>query len=310
MPDYTPLGVTQVQGDTPPPLADLSAAPGNEAAAVPEPDSKPAQKRPLATIGGVFVGICLCLFILAAINNNRQQNEPAAEAAITAAETAVPPATTAPLPADLPLAAAAVRPLPELEELHQVDPDNIAVTAELAAAYLRAGQREEAISLIQNSFSNARLPLRYILAAERLLEINELDLAAAVIQEGLDKFSSDQRLQHLAVMTAILSQTSADSLQALLGKIKAQPGFDEVSVQIGRAYLAHLAGSAEEALAILEEALQENGRTHHAELLFMAGMMHQAMNQNDQAAQAFAEAKNNDPPLWLAVHIAEQVKTN
>ncbi|MEJ2749023.1 MAG: protein kinase [Anaerolineae bacterium] len=309
LPDYTPLGVTQVQAETPPPLADLSEAPGSAETAVPPTEGPPPQKRRRwVTAVGILVGICLCLFILSAINKNRQQNEAnAVESTNTVTETAVPQSTTD-NSADLPLAASIVRPIPELEELHQVDPDNAAVTAELAAAYLRDNRRDEATALIQNAFSNTRLPLRYILAAERLLEVDELEMAAIVIQEGRDKFSSDQRLQHLAIMTAVLNQTPAASLQALLDNIQSQPGFDEVSVQIGQAYLAFMAGNSDEALQIINETLQEDGRTHRADLLFMKGRLHRELGQNEMAVRAFEEAQNNDPALWLAVRIAEQLK--
>ncbi len=328
LPDYTPLGVTQIKEETPPPLADLSEAPGSEetapstslrAGVPPSPAKPPKKRRRLVTIVGVLVGICLCLFILSAINNNRQQTETAAtEPAITVPETpvlngeetAVPRPPTSELPADHPLAAAAIRPIPELEELHQVDPDNAAVTAELAAAYLRDGHREEATALIQDAFSNTRLPLRYILAAERLLEVDELEMAAVVIQDGRDKFAGDQRLQHLAIMTAVLKQSTAEQMQTLLDNVQAQPGYDEVSVQIGQAYLAFLSGKNEEALQIINEALQGNGRAHHADLLFMKGLLHREMGQNDLAVRAFEEAQNNDPALWLAVRIAEQLKVN
>ena len=166
---------------------------------------------------GVLVGICLCLFILSAINNNRNQNETAvAEPTIAVTETPAlseangrPPPASANLPADLPIATTIVRPIAELEELHQIDPDNAAISAELAAAYLRNGRRDEATALIQDAFSNTRLPLRYILAAERLLEVGELEMAATVIRDGLEKFNSDQRLQHLAIMTAVLNQAPA-----------------------------------------------------------------------------------------------------
>jgi tRNA A-37 threonylcarbamoyl transferase component Bud32/tetratricopeptide (TPR) repeat protein len=319
LPDYTPLGVTQIKEETntPPPLADLSDAPIGDAAAVPEAAVKPPPKRRRwVTVIGILVGICLCLFILSVINNNRSQNETAAARptltvpetpALSNTETAVPQSPTADLPGDLPLASSIVRPISELEELHQVDPDNAAITAELAAAYLRDGRRDEATALIQDTFSNTRLPLRYILAAERLLEVGELDLAATVIRDGMDKFNSDQRLQHLAIMTAVLNQTPAAQMQSLLDNIQAQPGHDKVSVQIGLVYLAYVSGDNEQALQILGDTLQENGRVHQPELLYMKGLLHRGMGQNELAIRAFEEAQNSDPALWLAVHIKEQL---
>ncbi len=105
LPDYTPLGMTQVKEETntPPPLVDLSDAPVSEATAVPAPPVKPPKKwRRLVTVVGVLVGICLCLFLLSVINNNRNQNETAAAKptitvpktpALSNDETAVPPPT-------------------------------------------------------------------------------------------------------------------------------------------------------------------------------------------------------------------------
>ncbi|MCB9418253.1 MAG: protein kinase [Ardenticatenaceae bacterium] len=317
LPDYTPLGVTQIKEKTPPPLANLSEAPGSEETAVPQPPAPKTKKRQrLVTIGGVLVGICLCLFILSAINKNRQQTETATiestlaveeTPALSEAEGAVPQPITADNAADLPLAAAVIRPIPELEDLHRVDPDNAAITAELAAAYLRDGRRGEATALIQDAFSNTRLPLRYILAAERLLEVDELEMAALVIQNGRDKFPGDQRLQHLAIITAVLSQTPLEPMQILLENVQSQPDFDSVSVKIGQAYLAFLGGKNDEAQQIINETLQDNGRAHHADLLFMKGLLHREMGQKDLAIRAFEEAQNNDPALWLAVRIVEQL---
>jgi Flp pilus assembly protein TadD len=98
-------------------------------------------------------------------------------------------------------------------------------------------------------------------------------------------------------------------MRTLLDNVQSQPGHDEVSAQIGLAYLAHLDGNNEEALRILNETLQGNG-PHRAELLFMKGFLHREMGQNEQALRAFEEAQNSEPPLWLAVRITEQLKTN
>lgn len=320
LPDYTPVGMTQIKEEASSPTlqADLSDAPVSKATAVPETAVKPPPKRRrLATIGGILVGICLCLFILSAINNNRKQNETAVteptiaitkKPALSEVATAVPQPTPADLPVDLPLANAIVRPIPELEELHQIDPDNAAITAELAAAYMRDGRRSEATTLIQDAFSNTRLPLRYILAAERLLEVNELEIAATVIRDGMEKFNSDQRLQHLAIMTAVLNQAPPSQMQTLLDNIQAQPGYDEVSVQIGLAYLTNSSGDNDQALQILGDTLQENGRVHHAEILYMKGILYRETGQKELAFNAFKEAQDSDPALWLAIHIVEQLK--
>ena len=321
LPDYTPLGVTQVKEETPPPLPDLSAAPASQVTAV--PDAKPAKKRRRLLIGGgILVGICLCLFVLATINDARQQREnvpgtPIADVAPTAEQdtggTAVPatePAArpTPTLSTDFPLASTVVRPVDELEKLHEQTPDNAAITAELAVAYLRSDRRDEATALIQESLSNTRLPARYILAAERLLEINEPNMAFSVAQEGLSKFSSDHRLQHLAVMSNILREAPAEAMQMLLDNMQAQPTYDTVSAQIGEGYLAYLNGSNEEAMRRLSDALQSDNREHRAELLFVKGLLHLNLGEDTQALRSFAEAQNNDPPLWLAVRITEQIK--
>ena len=312
LPDYTPVGVTQVKDErvTPPPLADLSDAPISEAMAVSQTTAKPPKKRRrLVTVVSALVGICLCLVILSGINNNRNQNGTGAvEPTVAATETAVPSPTIVDSTSDRPLAATIVRPIPELENLHQIDPDNTAITAELAAAYLRNGRRDEATALIQDAFSNTRLPLRYILAAERLLEVGELEMAATVIRDGLEKFNSDQRLQHLAIMTAVLNQASTVQMQTLLDNIQAQPNHDKVSVQIGLAYLAYQEENYDQALQILNEALQGNGRIHQSELLYMKGRLHQKMDQNELALRAYEEAQNSDPTLWSAIRIAEQLQ--
>ena len=41
-------------------------------------------------------------------------------------------------------------------------------------------------------------------------------MAFSVAQEGLSKFSSDHRLQHLAVMSNILREAPAEAMQMLL----------------------------------------------------------------------------------------------
>jgi serine/threonine-protein kinase len=322
LPDYTPLGATRVDDavDTLPPLPDLSDAPSGEIPVVADEAPVPTKKRRrVVTAVAVLVGICLCLFILSIINNNREPDE-TAEAAptvvvevtavptVVAADTAVPPTKPPSLPGDLPLTTAVIRPLDQLEDLHQADPDNAAITVELAAAYLHNGQRPEAVALIQNAFSNTRLPIRYILAAERLLEIDELDMAATVLQDGLDKFSGDERLQHLAVMTAVLSQTSAADMQNLLDFIQAQSSHDAISVQIGMAYLAYLDGGSEMALQIVGETLEGNGRAHQAELLFLKGSFYNELGQTEKAIQALKEAQDSEPDLWLAIRIMEQLQ--
>ncbi len=309
LPDYTPLGATKVQDDTPPPLPDLSEATASEIApAAVEPEKK--KRRPLRTAAIIFVGICLCLFALAAVKNIRENTaEPTAgPTAETVMETPPPQAT--PLPPkppipDLPLASTVIRPVDELEKLHQADPDNTAITAELAAAYINDGQRDKAASLVQDTFSNARLPLRYIIAAERLLEINELDMAATVLESGLTKFPSDHRLQHLAVMTEILQQAPADDMTAVLDTFQEQASFDKNSVQIGQAYLVHLDGNDEEALNMLGDALAQTTE-HRADILFVKGILHREMGNDALAQRAFEEAAQADPPLWLAVRIMEE----
>ncbi len=326
LPDYTPLGVTQVKEPEetaiPPPLPDLSDAPASQITAVPEADTRPAKKKRRLLIGlGILAVICLCLFFLAAVNNAQKRKDAAQDTPVVdvtptheqdVEETAVPPTESAvPTPTrltDLPLDSTAIRPTDELEQLHQTDPDNAAVTAELAAAYIRDDRRDEAAALIQDAFSNTRLPARYIIAAERLLEINEPDMAAAVLQEGLNKFGSDQRIQRLAVMSNILREAPAPVMQELLDKIQAQPITNEVSVQIGQAYLTHLEGNDDEALRLLTDALQAGGREYRAELLFMKGLLHLDMGDDAQALRAFEEAQNSDPPLWLAGRITEQIK--
>lgn len=319
LPDYTPLGATKVKDEveTPPPLPDLSDAPSGEIPAVADEIPAPPKKkrRRVVTAVAILVGICLCLFILSAINNNRKPDEtaevvPTVTVAVTdtAVPVTIPPNSAPPLPGDLPLTTSLVRSVAQLEELHQAEPDNVAITAELAAAYLRSGQRDEAATLIQNAFSNTRLPIRYILAAERLLEVDELEMAAAILQDGLDKFSSDARLQHMAVMTAVLNQSTAADMQNLLDFIQAQSSHDAVSVQIGMAYLAYLDGDNEVALQIVGETLESNGRAHQAELLFLKGSLYHELGQTEKAVQALKEAQNSDPDLWLAVRIMEQLQ--
>ncbi len=305
LPDYTPMGVTQVRDDTPPPLPDLSDAPASEIAPR-EAESEKKKRRPLLTIIGIIMGLCLCLFAIAVINNAREQQDagtsPTAEISVT--ETAVPPAAAD----NFPLASTVIRPIVELEKLHEADPENMALTAELAAAYLNNEQRDEAAALVQDAFSNARLPLRYIIATERLLEIDELDMAATILEGGLVKFPHDLRLQHLAIMTEILRETSAEIMSAMLIHFQEQSAYDETSVQIGRAYLAYLADDTVEAQRVLTDALAQPNQVHQAEILFMKGLFHQEMDEEAMAQRAFEQALESDPPLWLEVQIIALIK--
>ncbi|MCP4424340.1 MAG: protein kinase [Chloroflexi bacterium] len=313
LPDYTPLGVTQVYEETPPPLPDLSDAPASEVAPGAE-ETKKKKKRPLLTIIGGIIGICLCLFALAVINNarNQQENEASPTVAIAVTEMVASP-TPEPQPIEeaiednLPIASTAIRPIEELEKLHETEPDNIAITAELAAAYINDGQRDKATDLVQGAFGNARLPMRRIVAAERLLEIDELDMAAFILEAGMEKSPDDYRLQHLAVMTEILREADAETMDAMLAHIQEQLVYDETSIQIGRAHLAYLANDNKEALRILNETLTQENREHQAEVLFLKGVLHRGMGEESMAQRAFEQALESEPPLWLEVRIIEMI---
>jgi tetratricopeptide (TPR) repeat protein len=108
-------------------------------------------------------------------------------------------------------------------------------------------------------------------------------------------------------MTAVLNGTSAAPMQNLLDDIEGQPDHDVVSVQIGRAYLAFLEGDSQKAMNILNDASQGNGRSHKAELLFMKGLLHKELGENERAMGDFTEAQNSEPPLWLSVRINEEL---
>lgn len=314
LPTSTPPGVTKLVTDKinvaetetagPPALPDLTAAPTSQ---ITPNLNEFKSKRKLSglAIAGIIIGLIICLGAAFFIIRNQRQNPGVDTVDLPTTLDSRPPEQI-PI-SDVPPPGPGLRPAEELAQLHEVEPDNAAITAELAAAYLREGRRDEAVQLIQDTFRNVRLPIRYIIAVERFLEIGELELAASVVEEGLAKFSNDLRLQHLAIMTAIFRQTPPEPFHELLSFIVGQSEFDTISVQIGEGYIAFLEGNGEAAMRIVTDLLNQPSIDHRPEILFMKGFLHRELGEIDRAQRSFEEAMASEPPLWLVVQIEEQL---
>lgn len=203
------------------------------------------------------------------------------------------------------------RSIEELQGLLDANPTDLPLQAELALAFLREGRVEEARGLVQAAFSSVRLPLTYVAIGERLMENGRFELAALVLQDGYSKFNNNNRLQHLLMMSLVLSQPSnPEAVEIYLELLDEQPETPEteVVIQIGEAFLAYTNEDVPEALEILNQALQVENNPYQAELLFLQGLGYKQLEEDDEALAAFQDALQAPLPLWLQEAIEDQIR--
>jgi tetratricopeptide (TPR) repeat protein len=203
-----------------------------------------------------------------------------------------------------------VRAVEEIEEQLEADPENPQLRAELAAAYVRDGRADEARRLVRDTVREIRLPIGYIVVAERLLETGNLDLAETVLEEGLTRFNNNPELQQLLMMTYIMNRRPAPQIEELIERLlQRQHETTPVIVHMGEAYLSLQRGDVEEAIHILNDGLAIENNPYRSQLLYLQGLLFLETGARDEALGTFEEAFRHDPPPWLVgrldVHINE-----
>ncbi|RMG94825.1 MAG: hypothetical protein D6706_13110, partial [Chloroflexi bacterium] len=201
-----------------------------------------------------------------------------------------------------------IRSIEELQKLVEENPNNAALKAELALAYLQAGQLEDARRIVQSEFRGARLPIAYISAAERLMETENMLLAIAVLQEGYMRFPNDTRIQTLLMTSLLITQQPPRTISDFLNLLETNSEqIDPAVPAMGEAYLALEEDNPEEALQLLDTALQ-SATTSRAELLYMTGLVYKIQDQSDLATDAFRAALQHNPAPWLEERIMTELE--
>ncbi len=326
--DYTPLAQTQLADESDlaalPQLPDLSDAPADSD--IKPVREKPKRRRNLLLIGlGVFIGMALCALILLAIARGIKQEQSAQATATAVAAAKLAPSPTAtpkpePTTADHPttpvtdrpfadfqlLALDQVRTVTELQTLIRENPDNGQLKAELALAYLQAGEREKARKLVSELFDNARLPAAYILAADRLLEAEQPELAQLALEDGLSDLGPDPRMAQMLMMSYILNQESADRVQELMDRLAGQPRSGNFfTIRIGELYIQVETGQTDTAAQQLTELTQTEENPYLADIYALLGYFYLDQEETALAEEAFNNALKNEPLSWLAKQIEQ-----
>ncbi|MCA9928913.1 MAG: hypothetical protein KC419_10565, partial [Anaerolineales bacterium] len=335
LPDYTPPGMTRqitkhnavTQTETPA-LPNLENAPSSEITAVPPQTSK---RRPAVLIGlGILLGMFLCAGLIFLILVRRQNNIAATandtpQPALIEEGNAPPPQNTPPAPppeADGPerpllddrnmpdidqlIELQRIRPLDELQKLHEENPDNKTVTMELAAAYMRDGQVEEAREMVRQSFGQVRTPLGFTVIGERLLENRQYEMAELILEESVVRFQEDKYLQQMLMMTYIFNGKSDAEINKYIERL-GKTAHEPMTIHIGKAYNAFINDDHRLAFDIGAEALINPDVLFAPDMHFMLGKFHLALGEKDAAQDSFFTALSYELPPWLATHIEAEI---
>ncbi|MCA9960336.1 MAG: protein kinase [Anaerolineales bacterium] len=322
LPDYTPMAVTRPVDDVlptaMPALPDLTPTPEPAPAAAEPPPAPVKQKRPLRYIlVGIAAGILICcsLFLVIGIlgsrADERNQDQTATERPgepIPAAQDEPPTQNDAPPAEDDFFIPENIRPIDELEAELADDPNDRRLKWELIAAYVQANQNEDARRLIGEILPATRLPTGFHTAAEQLMTANRLAVASIVLEEGMIRFSGDRQIQRSLMLVYLLMNEPVDRVTDLLRKIEAQP-HDAQTVQLGQLYITWRNDGAETALELLNENMANGETAVSPELFYLKGRLHIALDQPDEARDAFETALQQRPPVWLETRITAEMET-
>ena len=345
LPDYTPAGMTRkIQPEDAPALSDLSEAPSSEVTAV-SPETKQRRPAVLIG-AGIFLGMLICgglvLLLIGRSRNNNQQatvpKEPAQAEVVDlpSDQPDVPPPTqdTPPTPPPAPettppeqqsdgrperpildnanipdisaLLDRRVRPVEELEKLHEDQPPNDGIALELAAAYVRDGQPDKAREVLHGAFDRARVPTGFALMGEQLLENGQYEMAELILEEGLLRFENDINTQHLLMMAYLFNGKSGQEIETYIEKLKlTQP--NPTTLHIGNAYIAFTKDDPELALSIGDDALNKPNVQFAPDMLYLMGRINTAIDQSQTALKLFQTALEFEVPSWLATHIEAEI---
>ncbi|MFQ5400295.1 MAG: protein kinase [Anaerolineae bacterium] len=327
----------------PPPLPDLDEAPSSTVTEVPA--APPAQgKRSILLIGlGILIGIALVAAVAFAVIRSRQEErehnaeEAATATAVAAAtldaeqplptSTSIPPTfTPAPQPSDtpqpkstldtalprdvfFPLPLGEARPVSELLPLFQANPRDGKIRTELALAYLNEGETEEARRLVHDTFSRARLPTAYLLAAEQLLASEQMELAILVLEDGLARFNTETKMQQWLMMAYILTEKPEERVQKFIDGLEPMSdGPTNITIRFGEAYIQYAQDNVDQALAISDELIAISGNPYLADAYYLLGLLQISLGQNVDALRALESALESHPDRWLLLRIEAQIK--
>ncbi|WP_420642462.1 protein kinase domain-containing protein [Candidatus Leptofilum sp.] len=293
--------------DLPPDLPGLDETPTE--IVTPAPEKEPKRRRPLVLIGiGILVGMCLCAGLIFVLTDgfSPQNNGPIAGAPDDDPDF-LPPEfdDEEPLPPNIELPEV-VRPVEVLLPLYEENPENNILAAELAAAFMREDQIEEARHIVREMVGRVRMPVGLNVLVNRLMEEEQYELATVVLEEGLARFPRDFEIQQNLMMTYLLEDASArriENYMALLHENVHHP----TTVAIGEAYILYDDDLLLEALPILEspEAFDDGGFA--ADLFFVKGILLLELDAPEEALDTFEEAMAHEPPVWLATRIEENI---
>ena len=299
-----------------PPLPQLQDTPST-ISPVPPPTERP--KRPILYIGiGIILGmVILSLLIIRVVRNRNvpiRENVPQ-ETDVSPAGEELPPAEQ-PLPDEpggnpplnpgdfeLPVI---IRPVEIVEPLYQENPENNALAAELAAAYLREDRPEDARNIVREMVKGTRIPMGINVLSNRLLEQQQYDMAVVVLEEGLVRFPRDLDIQQNLMMAYLLSETSGRRVEEYLGRLQ-EGDHHPTTVAIAEAYILFDDGRPQDAMPILQSPDAFADGRFAAHLLFVRGKLLREIDLPEEALGTFEEAMQYDPPGWLATRIEENI---
>ena len=284
----------------------------------PTTPKEPKRKRPFVLVGiGVILGMCLLSALIFMVIRNRElpdEGDNPAEAAVAQPQDTPPdenipqPAENEPLPSepgefDLPVV---IRPIEELLPLYEANPENNVVAAELAAAFIRDHQDEQAREIVREMVSRLRVPAGLNLLAGRLMEQKQYELAIVVLEEGLARFRLDFEVQQTLMMAYLLNDTSGRRVEEYVALLR-EDDHHPTTIAIGEAYILYDDGRSRLALPLLQSPEAFDDGRFASDLFFVKGLILRNLNQPDEALGTFEEAFQHEPPLWLATLIEENI---
>ncbi len=200
-----------------------------------------------------------------------------------------------------------IRPIEEIDAELRENPDDMQLKVELAAAFMREGNPEEARAILGDVFSRFRQPHQVITTIDRLMETENYEFAALMLYGALDRFREDPELQHRLLMALILSEAPPERIEEYVNFVyDLDAPHSDINLEMADAYLAFIDGEPEEALGILEELTHEEN-PFMASTFFFIGKLHKEMRQPEAAREAFEQAIDHEPFPWLMMQIEREL---
>ncbi|KAA3664825.1 MAG: hypothetical protein DWQ04_03725 [Chloroflexi bacterium] len=199
-----------------------------------------------------------------------------------------------------------IRPVDELEKMHEEHPENESITLELAAAYMKEGQPDKARDIVHDTFDRVRKPVGFSVVGEQLLEQQQYEMAELILEEGLMRFQTDTSLKQLLMMAYLFNGKSGTEIENYLESLKNKP-HNPTTVHIGNAYIAFTKDDPALALSIGEEALEKPNVQFAADMLYVMGRFNVELDQPDAALELFSTALEYEVAPWLATHIEAEI---